>query len=169
MNNQFDPRMQPGFNMSPAAQSFQTMPPDGRTNPSSYIQNWQNNMNNMNVGNGYSNNTMQTPPQGMQPQNSQPTGFVGRYVSSPNEIMASEVPMDGRVSIFPTSDLQEVYLKGWNSNGVMITVKYIVDPTWQAPTPETPDVIRRLENLEKTVAANNKKTPAKNSQKEGNE
>lgn len=107
-----------------------------------------------------------------QSQSLQPAtdGFTGRYVDDPSEIKANEVPMDGRLSIFPTNDLNAVFLKAWNSNGRMLTIKYVPDPTWQEPpvtqaSTQQDDILRRLEALEQSFAASNvpqTKSKAKN-------
>lgn len=90
--------------------------------------------------------------------------FIGRIVGDPSEIKPNEVPMDGRIAIFPTNDLGAVYIKGWNSNGELMTVRYIVDPDWKAFTSsealmQQQDILRRLENLEKSISTG--KTGAK--------
>lgn len=69
--------------------------------------------------------------------------------------------MDGSASFFPTNDGKYIYAKCWNSNGEIITAKYVRDDT---PEPARPnpqqDILDRLERIEKLVtpkkAANNK-------------
>lgn len=85
----------------------------------------------------------------------------GRPVDNPAEIRPNEVPMDGSASFFPTNDGKYIYAKCWNSNGEIITAKYVRDDT---PEPARPnpqqDILDRLERIEKLVtpkkAANNK-------------
>lgn len=59
----------------------------------------------------------QTPPP-------RPTYLPGRVVNSPDDIRASEIPMDGTVAVFPASDYSYVVLKAWNSNGSIQTEIY---------------------------------------------
>lgn len=85
----------------------------------------------------------------------------GRPVDNPAEIRPNEVPMDGSASFFPTNDGKYIYVKCWNSNGEIITAKYVRDNTPE-PVPANPqqDILDRLERIEKLVtpkkAANNK-------------
>lgn len=58
--------------------------------------------------------TPQSPPP-------RPTYLPGRVVNSPDDIRASEIPMDGTVAVFPSSDYSYVVLKAWNSNGSIKT------------------------------------------------
>lgn len=86
--------------------------------------------------------------------------FTGRFVENPKEIMPNEVPMDGRLGIFPSRDLSTITVKAWNANGTIMNVRYILDPSQvqdDAPDPqkETRDILARLEAIEKTLAANN--------------
>ena len=85
----------------------------------------------------------------------------GRPVDNPAEIRPNEVPMDGSASFFPTNDGKYIYVKCWNSNGEIITAKYVRDNTPE-PAQSNPqqDILDRLERIEKLVtpkkAANNK-------------
>lgn len=63
----------------------------------------------------------QTPQQTPPPR---PTYFPGRVVNSPDDIRASEIPMDGTVAVFPASDYSYIVLKAWNSNGSIQTEIY---------------------------------------------
>lgn len=63
----------------------------------------------------------QTPQQAPPPR---PTYLPGRVVNSPDDIRASEIPMDGTVAVFPASDYSYVVLKAWNSNGSIQTEIY---------------------------------------------
>lgn len=51
-------------------------------------------------------------------------GMPGRVVNDFAEIMASDVPMDGRVAIFPKSDYSEIHIKTWGRDGKINTVMY---------------------------------------------
>lgn len=61
--------------------------------------------------------SQQTPPP-------RPTYLPGRVVNSPDDIRASEIPMDGTVAVFPSSDYSHIILKAWNSNGSIQTEIY---------------------------------------------
>lgn len=51
----------------------------------------------------------------------------GRMVEDESEIVAQEVPMDGRIAAFPRRDLTVVYLKQWNNRGTIDTLPYVLD------------------------------------------
>ena len=57
-------------------------------------------------------NVMQTPT------------IAGRTVADFAEITASEIPMDGRSAIFPKSDLSEIVVKNWASDGTIRTIAF---------------------------------------------
>lgn len=57
------------------------------------------------------------------PQNSF-YGIAGKTVNDFNEINANDVPMDGRVAIFPKGDLSEIAVKNWESNGTIRTTVF---------------------------------------------
>lgn len=48
----------------------------------------------------------------------------GRIVNTVEEITANDVPMNVPYSIFPKSDLSQIYIKSWNANGTIQTVVY---------------------------------------------
>lgn len=84
----------------------------------------------------------------------------GRVVSSPNEITPNEIPMDGTVSLFPTSDYSTIYAKAWNTNGQIETVKFVVSKPEEVTTEKSDggtkaalDAINaRLDKIEKAVS-----------------
>lgn len=97
---------------------------------------------------GQNGGNMTTPQQAETP-------FVGRYINQIEEVMPREVPMDGRVAIFPTQSLEEIYLKAWDRNGSIRTFRYILDPTQNLNAQNAasePDmatkILDRLEQLE---------------------
>lgn len=104
------------------------------------------------------NQNYQEPPQPIQPaqQPMQMTqSFIpGRTVQNIAEVVPQEVPMDGSVALFLTSDLSAVFAKAWNQNGTISTVKYVPE---QTPEPEpTPDpfqqqIFARLDAIEKVL------------------
>lgn len=137
-----------GQNM-PQSQQFGTMGMNPMRGTAPTNQNLQNNSGTQNHYPCYNAN------------NQQQDSFIGRLIGDPVEIKPNEVPMDGRIAIFPTQDLTSIFIKGWNANGEMITVRYIVDPDWKSATPseaaaQQQDILRRLENVEKSIAASKK-------------
>lgn len=48
----------------------------------------------------------------------------GKMVNDFSEIMASDVPMDGRVALFPKNDYSEIHLKTWGRDGRINTIMY---------------------------------------------
>ena len=51
-------------------------------------------------------------------------GIIGKYIGNAEEITVSDVPMNGRYSIFPKNDMSEIYAKAWDGNGNIQTVVY---------------------------------------------
>ena len=60
--------------------------------------------------------------------------LYGRMVMSPMEITPQEVPMDGSIAMFPTSDMSCVYIKTWGSDGTIKTFRYVPEPINGSPT-----------------------------------
>lgn len=89
----------------------------------------------------------------------------GRVISNPNEIAPNEIPMDGSVSLFPTSDYSTIYAKAWNTNGQIETKKFVaVDSTEPASNQAATDttaaltaINARLDKIEKAVTYKYKK------------
>ena len=65
---------------------------------------------------------LQMMQQNMQPQ--QFTGLNGRVVDSVDNIMASDVPMDGNFAIFPKRDMSEISVKYWTGEGKIATIVF---------------------------------------------
>lgn len=97
-----------------------------------------------------------------------PFGLCGRMITRPEEITVNEIPMDGNVALFPKNDLSEIYLKRWNGNGSITTLKFApcvdrvdsLPPTLkQAPNEPLNDVLERiassLRNIETKVGEKN--------------
>lgn len=115
---------------------------------------------------------------GQMMQQSQDTPFVGRYINQIEEVMPREVPMDGRVGIFPTQSLEEIYLKFWDRSGTIKTIRYILDPlqmqgmTMQSAA-QQPDmsskILERLEQIEQRLGEQPKNTNRRNNSKGGDE
>lgn len=51
-------------------------------------------------------------------------GIAGKYVNDFSEINANDVPMDGRVAVFPKGDMSEIAVKNWESNGTIHTTVF---------------------------------------------
>lgn len=66
-------------------------------------------------------NQSQNPFMARQPR----YGLNGRYIHSPEEIQAGEVPMDGNVSFFPMADNSVVIGKMWGQDGLIKEVRYV--------------------------------------------
>lgn len=99
----------------------------------------------------FQNQQIPTPPR--------PSYVPGRIVNSPDDIRASEIPMDGTVAVFPSSDYSYVVLKAWNSNGSIQTEFYQhVNPNEQ-PKEDTKfeefkmALNERLERIEKMLTS----------------
>lgn len=60
-----------------------------------------------------------------QPQPQQLSVIPGRAINSPDEIKPNEVPNDGSFGVFPMADQSAIYLKGWGSEGLIKTLKYV--------------------------------------------
>lgn len=65
---------------------------------------------------------------GYQAQMTQPmqSSIAGRQVNNFAEIVANDVPLNGQIAVFPKSDLSEVQIKRWGSDGMIITNTYRV-------------------------------------------
>lgn len=88
------------------------------------------------------------------------TPFVGRYINQIEEVMPREVPMDGRAAIFPTQTLEEIYLKVWDRNGSIRTIRYVLDPMQNFAQNQSQEldmgskILERLEQLEQRLSVN---------------
>lgn len=123
-------------------------------------QNQQNNM-------GF--DDMQTN-QNQQFNMAQQAPFVGRYVNTNADILPNEVPMDGRIGLFPLADLTEINLKYWSHEGKIKTIRYIVDPNQdpdeQAQNQTFNDIYSRLDALEKQLTGQPKTSKSTKTTKE---
>lgn len=61
----------------------------------------------------------------------QPRTVPCRVVNNPADITPSEIPMDGRVSLFLSSDNSYIIAKQWNQNGLIVP-SYQVQNPWAA-------------------------------------
>lgn len=48
----------------------------------------------------------------------------GRFVQSAEEVNASDVAMDGTMSLFPKADMTEIYGKAWQPDGTIKTITF---------------------------------------------
>lgn len=113
----------------------------------------------------------------MSGQNQQPNmassqpPFVGRYVNTTKDIMPNEVPMDGRLALFPLADLTAINLKYWSPEGKIRTIRYIVDPDQdieeEAQNQTFNDIYTRLDALEKQLTGQNQ--PKNTGKKKGDD
>lgn len=99
--------------------------------------------------------------------------FVGRFVNNLTDILPNEVPMDGRPGIFPNSDLSEIFLKIWGSDGSIKSFRYILDTTVDlnaaqnsAGGPGYNQLAARIESLEQQIQSNAKKRSSSNQKDE---
>lgn len=87
----------------------------------------------------------------------------GRMVTNEGEIKASEVPMDGSISLFLQNDLSRIYAKAWNGNGGIDTVRYILEPPPTPPKSSEDDfqkeIFNRLDKIEAAIASNSGSRP----------
>lgn len=114
---------------------------------------------------GWNQPPMQNPQQFNRPI---PSSIPGRIVQNPMEITPEEVPMNGTVSLFPSTDYSYIIAKQWNQNGTIDTLRFVPEPqvvNQEAAAEQDPfkkEVIDRLDKLENLL--NPAKTTSKNKQ-----
>lgn len=115
---------------------------------------------------------MQAPAMSYPVQQPSSQPFTGRYVNSQSDILPNEVPMDGRIALFPNTDLNEIFLKCWTPEGRIRTFRYILDTSCDLnAAPAQPAVqsydqlASRIEELEKQIQRKN--TRSGNMKEEG--
>lgn len=69
-------------------------------------------------------NQLQSMQQSLQQPQQQAVYLNGRMVDSVDNIVASDVPMDGTFAIFPKRDMSEVFLKYWTGEGKIATIVF---------------------------------------------
>lgn len=67
-----------------------------------------------------------TPSNSMYRDDPRPT-LPGFYISSPQNISARDVPMDGAIAFFPSSDLSYIIIKQWSGNGMISEARYVLE------------------------------------------
>lgn len=83
-----------------------------------------------------------------------PSGLYGRVVTSPDDIMPNEVPMDGTPSFFPKGDFSCIYGRKWMPDGRIVPVTFV--PQIETPADPQPnqnggqieEVLSRLSDIE---------------------
>lgn len=112
----------------------------------------------------------------MMAQQPQESPFVGRYINQIEEVMPREIPMDGRVAIFPTQSLEEIYLKAWDRNGSIKTFRYILDPMQNLNAQNAVQeanmgsmILERLDQLEQRLNETNQKPTNRRNNSKGGE
>lgn len=98
-----------------------------------------------------------TPIVQQSPQNiiNKPNNFlIGKIVNSEMDITPNEVPMDGSAGIYPTNDFSSIFVKTWNTNGTINTIKYVPQIAETKNENEDPSsvIIERLDKLTKMVS-----------------
>lgn len=76
-----------------------------------------------------------TPPNPM-PQQA-PTTMFGKVITNPNEISPQDIPTDGNSCYFPMADKSCIYVKSWNPDCTMSTVRYVPESSVQQPQPQS--------------------------------
>lgn len=129
------------------------------------------------AGNMFQNGQMQQMAQ-MQQVNPQISYVPGRTVVAPDEVKPYEVPMNAPFSAFLRNDMNEIYVKYWNENGVIDTKIYrLVENDPADAQNESNDSIsagafenmqKQLNRIEKMLKQRKPKTPYRpnNQQKE---
>lgn len=89
----------------------------------------------------------------------QQNNLAGRFVQNAEQIGVNDVPMNGTYSIFPKSDMTEIYAKSWDGNGNIQTLTYRLvqeDDTERAGVPTVQEqlqsfrdeIMKRFDKLE---------------------
>lgn len=110
------------------------------------------------VFNPYINQVAQSMQQPIQQLQQQPVvrNVQGRTINDISEVNANEVPNDGSLGYFPTSDGSAIFAKAWTGDGQIVTMKYVKEeqPT-KAEEPELTlaDVMLQINNLNDAVNA----------------
>lgn len=146
------PMVQPsGNNAMPVGNQMIAQPqPAMQSAPNLY--NW-----NRPVFTGTNPNYIQQPSSNLQNM-SQPTpipSLMGRMVNNPQEIRPNEIPMDGNVSFFPSTDGSYIYAKFWGPDGNIQTRVFVPEQMTSVEEPQGPSefeqVMTRLEKIEQML------------------
>ena len=108
-----------------------------------------NPMFNPNIPNqNYPTQPQQSPLQSYQQR---PPIIPGRVVADINEVTPNEIPMDGRVSLFPKNDYSCIYAKAWNSDGTITTVKFVAEQPSSSAEPAQNNIEVALASIKEQV------------------
>lgn len=91
------------------------------------------------------------PPSAYSAQTAMPSMMPGRMINTVEEITAQEVPMNGDISIFPQRDGNAIYVKSWNSDGTIRTMKFVPDMSDHSKDRSNDDISSRLDDIEKRL------------------
>lgn len=115
-------------------------------------------------GNGSYLNTNSSIPNTFRQQQPMPTqqsqSVRGRFVENPQSITPQDVPMDGSIGVYPIKDCSAVYLKAWQQDGTIKTIKYIPEesvPELQRKVTSLEDLEERVRKLELSIKKSSKK------------
>lgn len=91
----------------------------------------------------------------------------GRIITNMQEMRPQDVPMDGSPAVFPTNDGSYIYVKYWDQDCNLQTVRYKRDDSPIA-IPEKPKdpmqiIMERLDSMEERIAASEQKNLSTNS------
>lgn len=76
----------------------------------------------------------------------------GRIVTSEQDIVPAEIPMDGSICLFMTEDCKSIIAKQWNSNGVLQSLIYSPSSNEQAQSEDKERMEERgKEHVEKAI------------------
>lgn len=101
---------------------------------------------------------------------SPPNYFGGRLIEDFTEVKPNETPMDGSITLFPTKDLNSIYLRTWNRDGRLMSFVYRLDTSVDLNAPVLPPqqqeyqaLIDRVNQLEDMVRQQQTPAPAQQS------
>lgn len=80
--------------------------------------------------------------QNMQQQQMQ-YGMFGKMIQSQNDIMPGDIPMNGMPCFFPMQDRSAIYMKAWNADGTISTIKFLPEQS----APNEPTQLDRIESM----------------------
>lgn len=113
----------------------------------------------------------------MPQQNVSTMQMNGRLIDNIDSVSANEVSMTG-ISVFPKNDMSEVYIKSWNNDGTIKTLRFMpynapqnksmdilstdtLDVSRNASDEVTEGIMKRLDTIESKLDAFLKPTKAK--------
>ncbi len=104
----------------------------------------------------YGRNANVSNPMNFGQSQQQASVLPGKVINGPQDIKMNEIPMDGTVALFPTSDYSAIYAKCWNSNGGIDTMEFNPKKSPEEKTEKTSEyneVLARLEKIESMLAS----------------